>query len=107
MVNLVKNKQKIKVKSIKTVNNPNSVHGIFPYRGKISAIDATNVVSQLQLNKKNGVLFDPFCGSGTILYEGFKQGMSVIGMDNNPLAIWLSKGKMDLARKKRIMTISK
>ncbi|MGN0279553.1 MAG: hypothetical protein ACI4C4_09410 [Lachnospiraceae bacterium] len=32
---------------IKSVNNPNSMHGIYPYRGKISAIDAANIIGQL------------------------------------------------------------
>ena len=29
------------------VSNPKSIHGIYPYRGKMSAIDAAYVISQL------------------------------------------------------------
>ena len=40
---------------IKSVNNPNSMHGIYPYRGKISAIDAANIIGQLP---KDGVILE-------------------------------------------------
>lgn len=102
MEKMEETRKEIRIKEIKSVNNPNSVHGIFPYRGKISAIDAANVISEIGEGNPNEVLLDPFCGSGTILYEGFKQGMSVIGVDNNPLAIWLSNGKMALTDKEQI-----
>lgn len=76
---------------IDSVNNPNSMHGIYPYRGKISAIDASGIISQLP---GNGVLLDPFCGSGTIVYEGQRHGLTAFGVDNNPLAVQLAKAKV-------------
>lgn len=76
---------------IDSVNNPNSMHGIYPYRGKISAIDAKSIISQLP---KNGIILDPFCGSGTIVYEGQKHGLTAIGVDNNPLAVKLARAKV-------------
>lgn len=82
---------KILFEKINSVNNPNSMHGIYPYRGKISAIDVSNIISQLP---SNGVLLDPFCGSGTIIYEAQKHGLTAIGIDNNPLAVQLSKAKI-------------
>lgn len=84
-------KRKIEFTSIKDVNNPKSIHGIYPYRGKISAIDARNIIEQLP---RNASLLDPFCGSGTILYEAQKHGMITYGVDMNPLAITLSKAKV-------------
>lgn len=78
-------------KKIDSVNNPNSMHGIYPYRGKISAIDAQSIIEQLP---KSGTLLDPFCGSGTIVYEAQKHGLSAFGVDNNPLAIQLAKAKI-------------
>tara|TARA_Y100001949_G_scaffold173456_1_gene179048 strand:- start:271 stop:1359 length:1089 start_codon:yes stop_codon:yes gene_type:complete len=78
---------------LKSVSNPSSVHGIYPYRGKISAKDAISVIAQLSPNR---TLLDPFCGTGTILYEAQKFGMDVIGVDPNPLANIVSKGKMSL-----------
>lgn len=76
---------------IKSVNNPNSMHGIYPYRGKISAIDAANIIGQLP---KEGIILDPFCGSGTIVYEGQKHGLTAFGVDNNPLAVALARAKV-------------
>lgn len=80
----------LKIETLKSVTNPNSIHGIYPYRGKISSIDAASVIKQL----KPGVLLDPFCGSGTILYEANLAGLHAVGVDNNPLAIWIAKGKI-------------
>lgn len=38
-------------------------------------------------------LLDPFAGSGTILVEGMLQGLDIVGIDINPLAILLCKAK--------------
>ena len=81
----------IHFEKIDSVNNPNSMHGIYPYRGKISAIDAQNIIRQLP---SKGTILDPFCGSGTIVYEGQRHGLKAIGVDNNPLAVQLSKAKI-------------
>lgn len=89
---------KIKVLPITKINNPSSVHGIYPYRGKISPLDAASMINQL---KVGGKLLDPFCGSGTILYEGVKHGLDVIGVDLNPLAIWLSEAKLSIKEKNK------
>ncbi len=74
------------------VCNPKSIHGIYPYRGKMSALDAAHVISQLP---SNSVLLDPFCGTGTIVYEAQAHGMSAIGVDNNPLACIIARGKTE------------
>lgn len=83
----------IEIKTLKSVNNPKSVHGIYPYRGKIAALDAEQILSQLPLGS---VVLDPFCGSGTIVYEGLKFGLNTIGVDANPIAVVLSRGKIDI-----------
>lgn len=79
------------LKTLEKVSNPNSIHGIYPYRGKISAIDAMNIISQFP---SKGTLLDPFCGSGTIIYEAKKHGLKTIGVDNNPLAVQIAKAKI-------------
>ena len=83
----------IKLKTFKNVNNPKSIHGIYPYRGKISAIEAREVISQFDKNKS---LLDPFCGSGTILYEGAMNGLNSIGVELNPIGQVLSEGKINI-----------
>ena len=77
------------------ISNPTSVHGIYPYRGKISPKDVISVLSKLSSNK---LLLDPFCGTGTILYEAIRVGNNVIGVDPNPLANIITRGKMDLKK---------
>lgn len=83
--------KRIIFKKLKSVNNPKSVHGIYPYRGKISAVDAIQIIEQLP---RKGVLLDPFCGSGTIIYEAKRMGFDVIGVDNNPIAIQIARAKL-------------
>ncbi len=81
----------ITLKQFDSVSNPNSMHGLYPYRGKISALDAKSIISQLP---KSGTLLDPFCGSGTIVYEAQQHGLRTIGVDNNPLAVQIAKAKV-------------
>ena len=81
---------RISLPRLTKVSNPKSIHGIYPYRGKISALDAGQVVSQFP---RSDVLLDPFCGTGTILYEAQAHGMNAIGVDNNPLACTIARGK--------------
>lgn len=89
----INDNMKFNIKTLSSVNNPSSVHGIYPYRGKISAIDAKQILSQMP---KGSVVLDPFCGSGTIVYEGLNYGLHTLGIDANPIAILLSKGKIHM-----------
>lgn len=82
-----------KIKQLKSVNNPRSIHGMYPYRGKIAALDAEHILSQMPMGS---VVLDPFCGSGTIVYEGLKFGLRTIGVDANPIAVVLSNGKIHI-----------
>ena len=86
-----------------TVSNPKSIHGIYPYRGKMSAIDAAHVISQLP---SDAVLLDPFCGTGTIAHEARAHARRAIGGDNNPLACTIARGKTDhVAREETLSTL--
>lgn len=86
--------------ALASVNNPKSVHGIYPYRGKISAVDARRVIRQIP----NGMtVLDPFCGSGTIVYEAAHAGMNAIGVDANPLAVLLTEGKLSIPPDKSVL----
>ncbi len=75
---------------LESVSNQTSVHGIYPYRGKISSLDAANLVCQLP---NDATLLDPFCGSGTIVYEAARRLKFAIGVDNNPIAVQIARGK--------------
>ncbi|MHA2142223.1 MAG: DNA adenine methylase [Candidatus Thorarchaeota archaeon] len=82
----------ITLRNFGKVSNPKSIHGIYPYRGKMSAIDAAHVISQLNPTIS---LLDPFCGTGTIVYEAQARGMNAIGVDNNPIACTIARGKTE------------
>lgn len=97
LIEYIQNSQKsfmpVNFIKLKNVNNPNSIHGIYPYRGKISAIDASSILKQLN---PTGNLLDPFCGSGTIVYEAAKAGFNATGVELNPLGYNISKGKLSI-----------
>lgn len=84
---------KFKIQTLQSVNNPSSIHGIYPYRGKISAVDAKQILSQMHRGSR---VLDPFCGSGTIVYEGLNYGLHTVGIDANPIAVLLSNGKIHI-----------
>jgi 16S rRNA G966 N2-methylase RsmD len=88
----------ITLRHLDEVSNPNSIHGIYPYRGKMSPLDAAHVISQFPSNSR---LLDPFCGTGTILYEAQLRGLHVSGVDNNPLACTIARGKTEPIDKER------
>ncbi len=48
---------------------------------------------KLFAENKKGILFDPYCGTGTSLVEGLIRGFDVIGFDLNPLARLIAKTK--------------
>lgn len=48
--------------------------------------------------RRNDIVLDPFCGSGTVLYEALKNGRNAIGVDINPLAILISNVKINIGK---------
>ncbi|MHA1943982.1 MAG: DNA methyltransferase, partial [Candidatus Thorarchaeota archaeon] len=68
----------------------------------MSAIDAAHVISQLP---SNATLLDPFCGTGTIVYEAQAHGMKAIGVDNNPLACKIANGKIENVDQESVLSI--
>lgn len=44
------------------------------------------------------LLFDPYCGSGTSLVEGYVRGINVIGTDLNPLARLIAEAKTSVPK---------
>ncbi|MGI2799901.1 DNA methyltransferase [Photobacterium damselae] len=62
---------------------------LFSWRGQFSP----QLVEQLILNyaTENDVIFDPFLGSGTVLYESAQLGLTAYGSEINPAAVAFSK----------------
>ena len=66
-------------------------HGIHPYPAKMVPQVAERLISEYGTD--GGLLFDPYCGSGTSLLEANLAGMDAVGTDLNPLARLISRVK--------------
>lgn len=72
------------------------VHGLHEYKGKFNPQMARALINAIDPSATS--LMDPYCGSGTTLVEGMRLGLSVTGIDQNPLAVWISQIKVDALR---------
>ena len=70
-------------------------HGLHPYKGKFYPQLAKGLINVSGFNH-DAVLFDPFCGSGTTLLEGYLNGHRTFGCDMNPLAAKIAKAKVGI-----------
>lgn len=73
-----------------------SMHRIGPYVGRIKPSFAHFLVKYL--SKPNETILDPFCGIGTICFEGALMGRKTIGRDINPYALKIAKSKSQYHR---------
>lgn len=67
-------------------------HGFHPYPARMIPQVAGRLIDHYS-NSKGTVCIDPFCGSGTVLVESKLRNIQSIGVDNNPLAVLISKVK--------------
>jgi len=58
---------------------------------------------ELYSSHHEDVVLDPFCGSGTTLVEAKLMGRPSIGIDTNPLAIMISRSKVNPVVKKQLV----
>lgn len=70
-----------------------SAHAIHPYPAKLLVNIPQFFLAALP-TVADSVLLDPFCGSGTVLYEGGLAGLRPVGSDSNPLARLITKAKL-------------
>lgn len=70
-------------------------HGLHPYKGKFYPQLAKGLMNLCSLSSGASV-FDPFCGSGTTLLEGYLNGYRTFGCDMNPLAAKIAKAKVGI-----------
>ncbi|WP_439817963.1 TRM11 family SAM-dependent methyltransferase [Zavarzinia sp. CC-PAN008] len=70
-----------------------SVHGLHEYRGKFNPQVSRALINILGV-PAGGLLLDPFCGSGTTLVEAAHRGVRGIGLDLNPLAVFIANAKL-------------
>lgn len=67
------------------------LHGIHEYKGKFNPQVVRALMNVLDVDA--AVLFDPFCGSGTSLIEAVRLGVSAVGVDRSPMAVFLASAK--------------
>ena len=67
-------------------------HSICPY---FAMFPETFVKNHLSASQNVGVVFDPFCGRGTTMFQALLQGREASGCDINPVAVCVSKAKCD------------
>jgi SAM-dependent methyltransferase len=70
-----------------------SAHGLHEYKGKFHPHIVRAIGNLLKLPDDAWVL-DPFCGSGTCLLECAHVGWNAVGIDLNPLGVFISNAKL-------------
>jgi hypothetical protein len=70
-------------------------HGLHPYKGKFYPQLVGALMGAFGL-ERGSLLVDPFAGSGTTLVEGALRGIRTFGVDRNPLAVEMSRCKIEL-----------
>jgi len=60
-----------------------------------TSIKLSRTLVNLSNTPKNGILLDPFCGTGTILIEGLKQDAKVLGIDKDPKCVRAAKANLN------------
>ncbi|MBY3580486.1 hypothetical protein HJA77_04810 [Rhizobium bangladeshense] len=70
-----------------------ATHLFHPYPAKLLLNIPLFFLSSPQVAPKNSRVFDPFCGSGTVLVEALLAGHRAAGADANPLARLIAQAK--------------
>lgn len=70
-------------------------HGLHPYKGKFYPQLAKGLINLCAL-PSGAIVFDPFCGSGTTLLEGYLNGYRTFGCDMNPIAARIARAKVGI-----------
>jgi SAM-dependent methyltransferase len=77
-------------------SRPSSLHELSPYLGKMRPELAAWAVDAC--TSRGDHIYDPFCGSGTVLLEAQSRGRTAVGTDLNPYAILISRAKVNFSR---------
>jgi tRNA G10 N-methylase Trm11 len=68
-----------------------ATHGLHPYPARMLPQIASRLIKSFSI--ANETVLDPFCGSGGVLVEARLNSRNSIGVDINPLALFLAKVK--------------
>lgn len=87
-------------------NSKYATHGIHAYKGKFYPQLAKSLFNLAQIDSSQTIL-DPFSGSGTVVLEGYLNGLNAMGYEINPLAVKISRVKTQILQiDSRIITYS-
>ena len=75
----------------RTANTKEYAHGIHPYPAMMIPQVARRLIGEY--GPEEGVLLDPYCGTGTTLLEGMLADLDATGTDLNPLARLIARTK--------------
>ncbi|MDZ4695935.1 MAG: hypothetical protein SGI86_12370 [Deltaproteobacteria bacterium] len=82
-------------------------HCFHPYAARLHPSIASGAIKRYA--GARGRVYDPFCGSGTVLVEAMAAGVAVAGSDASPLAVEIARVRttpMDGARRKHLIEIA-
>ena len=68
-------------------------HGIYPYPARLVRHIPRMLLRTPAFVGESSHVFDPFCGSGTVLVEAQHAGLTSTGIDDNPMAVLMSRVK--------------
>ncbi|NKR92808.1 hypothetical protein GS483_11825 [Rhodococcus hoagii] len=77
-------------------DRPSSLHELSPYLGKMRPELAAWAIEAC--TRPGDRVYDPFCGSGTVLLEAQSRGRIATGSDLNPYAVLLSRAKLNASK---------
>lgn len=97
--------ERASILSISTRNVTTQTHGFHKYPAKFIPDIPRWAIEKYLNGKKGKTILDPFCGSGTTLVEGILAGHNVIGVDIDPLSLWISKVKTTRVNMSRLIDI--
>ena len=75
-------------------------HALCPY---FAMFPESFVEKHLAASTSNGVVFDPFCGRGTAIFQSLLEGREAAGCDVNPVAYVISRAKCDPPTRKSVL----
>ncbi|MCY1053977.1 hypothetical protein [Nannocystis sp. SCPEA4] len=78
-----------------------ATHYAFPYPGKVIPHIPRAIIALSQILALPTGVFDPCCGSGTVLLEAALAGQRSVGVDINPLAALVSRVKVTRVSQKK------
>src|SRR5205823_2478462 len=75
-------------------------HYLFRYPAKFHPPVVAKLIQQY--SKVGDAILDPFCGSGTLLVEAVVNGRQPIGMDIDPVAVFIARAKTQKLSPRRL-----